>query len=175
MQRHHFADKGMYNQSYGFSSSHVQMWEQDNKEGRALKYWCFQIVVLGSTLDSKEIKPVNPKGNQHWMFFGRTGAEAPILWPPDANSWFTRKDPVLGKIEGRRRRGLQRMRQLDGITDLVDMNLGKLREMVKDREALHTAGHGVEKRQTWLSNWTTTTQTSNYKNKLWGSNEDLPW
>ena len=85
-QRHHFANKGPYSQSYGFSSSHVQMWEFDHKEGWAVKNWCFQIVVLEKTvenpLDCKEIKPVNPKGNQTWIFIGRTDAEAetPILW-----------------------------------------------------------------------------------------------
>ena len=77
--------------SFGFSSSHVRIWELDHKKGWALKYWCFQIVVLEkileSSLDSKEIKPVNPKGNQPWIFIGRTDAEAPILWPPDVKSW----------------------------------------------------------------------------------------
>ena len=79
-QRHHFADKGLSSQSYGFSSNHVQMWELDHKEGWVQKNWCFQTVVLEKTLesplDSKEIKPVNPKGNQPWIFIGRTDAEA---------------------------------------------------------------------------------------------------
>ena len=128
-QRHHFANKGPYSQSYGFSSSHVQMWELDHKEGWAPKNWCFQTVVLektlGSPLDSKEIKPVNPKGNQPWIFIGRTDAEAkaPILWPPDAKSWLIGKDPDVGKIEGKRRKGRQRMRWLDDITNLMDMSL----------------------------------------------------
>ena len=97
-QRHHFADKGLYGQSYGFSSSHVWMWELDNKEGWAPKNWCFQIVVLEKTpegpLDSKEIKPVKPKGNQAWIFIGRTDdakAEAPIIWP-DVKSQLIGKD-----------------------------------------------------------------------------------
>ena len=98
--RHHFADKSPYSQSYGFSSSHVWMWELDHKEGWALKIW-FQIVVLEKTLESpldfKEIKPVNPKENQSWIITGRTDAEAPILWPPDVNSWLTGKDPDSGK------------------------------------------------------------------------------
>ena len=94
----HFANKGLYSQSYGFSSSHVWMWELAHKGGWELKNWCFWTVVLEKTLesplDSKEIKPVNPKGSQPWIFIGRTGAEAgaPILWPPDAKSWLTGKD-----------------------------------------------------------------------------------
>ena len=87
-----------------------------------MKNWCFWTVVLKtleSPLDCKEIKPVHPKGNQSWVFIGRTDTEAetPILWPPDAKNWLTGKDPMLGKIEGRRRRGWQRMRWLEGITD----------------------------------------------------------
>ena len=100
--RHHFADKGLFNQSYGFSSSHVGLWELDHKEGWAPKNWCFQTVLLEKTLesplDSKEIKPVNPKGNQLQIFIERTDAkaEAPILWPPDGKSWLIRKDPDAG-------------------------------------------------------------------------------
>ena len=102
-QRHHFAIKGVYSHSYSFSSTQVQMWELDNKEGRALKNWCFQIVVLKKTLespmDNKEIKPVNSKGNQPWIFIGRTDteAEAPILWPLDAKSQLTGINPDSGK------------------------------------------------------------------------------
>ena len=102
-QRHHFADKGLYNQSYGFSISYGQMWGLLHKEGWVLKNWCFQIVVLEKTLESpldcKEIKPANPKGNQPWIFIGRTDAEAkaPILWPPDVKSWLIEKDPDARK------------------------------------------------------------------------------
>ena len=102
-QRHHFADTGPYSQSYGFSSSHIQMWEVGYKEGWVLKNWCFWIVVLEKTLESpwdhKEIKPVNPKGNQSWIFIGRTHTEeeTPILWPPDAKNWLIGKDPDAGK------------------------------------------------------------------------------
>ena len=100
-ESYHFANKGPYSQSYGFSSSHVWMWELDHKEGWVLKNWCILTVMLEKTLespvDSKEIKPVNPKGNQPWIFTGRTDAEAPILWPPDAKGQLIGKDPDAGK------------------------------------------------------------------------------
>ena len=101
---YHFANKGPYSQSYGFSSSHVQIWDLNPKESWAPKNWCFQAVVLEETLesplDSKEIELVNPKGNQPWIFTGKTGAEAPILWPPDRKSWLIGKDPDAGKDWG---------------------------------------------------------------------------
>ena len=102
-QRHHFADKGPSSQSYGFSSSHVWMWELDHKKGWAPNNCCFWVVVLEKTLESpldcKEIQPVHPEGNQPWIFIGRTDAEteAPIFWPPDVESWLIGKDPDAGK------------------------------------------------------------------------------
>ena len=116
--------------------------------------------MLGKTLEnplySKEIKPVNPKGNQHWIFIRRTDAEAeaPILWLPDAKSQLTGKILMMGKIEGRRRRQQQRIRRLDGTTVLMDMSLSKLQEIVKDREAWSAAVHGVAKSWTQLRDWT---------------------
>ena len=101
-QRHYFANKRLSSQSYGFSSSHVWMWELDYKESSALKNWCFWTVVLERTLESpldcKEIQPVHPKGNQSWLFIGRTDVEAetPIHWPPDVKNWLTGKDPDAG-------------------------------------------------------------------------------
>ena len=103
MQRHYFVNKGLSSQSYGFSSSHAWMWEVDHKEAWAPKYWCFWTVVLEkmleSPLESKEINPINPKGNQSWIFNGRTDAEAeaPILCPPDGKNWLIGKDPEAGK------------------------------------------------------------------------------
>jgi len=99
--RHCFANKGSSSQSYGFSSSHVWMWELDYKESWAPKNWCFWTVekTLESPFDCKEIKPVHPKGNQSWIFIGRTDAKAetPVLWPPDGKNWLNGKDPDVGK------------------------------------------------------------------------------
>ena len=166
-QRHHFANKSLY----GFSSSHVQIWELDHKEGRVPKNWCFWTVVLEKTLESpldyKEVKPVSPKGNQSWRVIGRTDAEAetPVFWPPDAKSPDAdslEKTQMLGKIEGKRRRGWEMMRWLNSIMDSVDMSLSKLREMVKDREVWCAAVYGVTKSQTWISYWTMTKALLNW-------------
>ena len=217
-------------QSYGFSSGHVWMWDVDDKESWVLKNWYFWTVVLEKTLESpldcKEIQPVHPKGDQSWVFIGRTNVEAetPILCYPQWNlyrceSWTIKKTRLwrtdafkvwcwrrllkfpwtlrrsnqsilkeigpkysleglmlklklqyfghlmwrteslektlmLGRIEGRRRRWWQRMRWLDGTTDLTDMSFSKLMVLVMDREVWHAAVHGVAKNWTWQSNWT---------------------
>ena len=161
-QRHYFASKCPSSQTYGFSSSHVWMWELDHKESWVPKNWCFWTVVLEKTLESpldcKEIKPVNPKGYQTWIFIGRTDAEAetPILWPPNVNNWLIGKDPDAGKDWRQEEKGWQRTRWLDGITDSMDMSLSMLLEMGRQGSLMCCSPWGHEELDTieWLKTTT---------------------
>ena len=164
-QRHYFADKAPYSLSCGFSSSHVQRWELDCKEGWAPNNWCFWIVMLDKTHESplycKEIKLFKPKRkstlNIRWKDWSWS-------WSSNTLATWCRVDSLektlrLGKIEGGWRRWQQRMRWLDSITASVDMILNKLQEIVKDKEVRRALVHGVAKSQTWLSGWATATST----------------
>ena len=166
-QRHHFANKGPYSQSYGFPSIHVWMWDLDHK-GWVPKNWCCWIMVLEKTLESlldcKELKPVNPYGNEPWIFIERTDAKALILSPPEDKSWLTGKRPwCWGRFEGKKRRGWQRMRWSGSITNVMDMNLSKFQGIVEDRGAWWAIFMGSQ-RWTWLRDTTTIQQPAGLGN-----------
>ena len=168
-QTHYFANKGLYSQSYGFSSRHVWMWELDRIEGWAPKNWCFWTVMLEkifeSPLDQTRVHTDQTKGNQSWIFIGRTDAEAeaPILWPPDVKTWLTGKDPHAGKDWRQEEMGTTED-EIVGWHHQLNGWVLALQEMVKNREAWHATVHGVAKSRTWLSDWTTTT-------KIWKKKE----
>ena len=156
--RHYFANKGP-SQSYGFSSSHVWMWELAYKESWVQKNWCFWSVVLEksleSPLDCKEIQPVNPKRNQSWIFIERTDAEAetPVLWPPDGKNWLIWKDPDAGKDWRQEEKGTTEDEMIGWHHWLNGHAFEYIPGLVMDREAWCAVVHGIAKSWTQLSNW----------------------
>ena len=171
-QRHQFANKHPSSQSYGFSSGHVWMWELDYKESRALKNWCFWNVVLEKTLerpeDCKEIQPVHAKGNQSWIFTGRTDAEAetPLLGSPDVKNWVIGKDPDAGKGWRQEETGMTDDEMVGCHLQFNGHDFDQALGVGEYREGWLAAVHGLSKSRTWLSNWTTTTITNS--KTLWG-------
>ena len=153
------------------------MWQLDHMEGWGPKNWCFQTVVLERTLesplDSKEIKPVNPKGNEPWIFIGRTVAEAPILWPPDAKSQLIGKDPDAGK-DWRQKEEVTEDEMVRQHHHSMDMHLSKVRKRMKDRGTWLAAVHGVPKKGTWLSNWVTNKISFRSTPPLWPAASQRP-
>ena len=155
--RHYLANKGLSSQSYGFSSSHVWMLELDHKADWVLKNWCFQIVVLEkileNLLDSKEIKPVNPKANQPWIFIGRTDAEAetPVLWPLDTKNWLLGEDPDAGQDWRQKEKGMMTEDEMVGWHHWLNGHeLNKLQGRV-DRKPGVLQSTGWQRSCTWLS------------------------
>ena len=153
-ERHCSTDKGPYSQSYGLPSGHVWLWELDCKEGRALKSWRLWTVLLEKTpespLDSKQIKPVNLKGDEYSLKGLLLKLKLHYFHHLMRKDDSLEKSLMLGKIEGRRRRGCQRLRWLECITDAMNMNSGKLWEMMRDRKPWRAVVHGVTKSQTQL-------------------------
>ena len=173
-QRHNFADKGVYSQSYGFSSNRVWMWELNHKESWALKNWCFWTVVLEMILerplDCKEIQPVNPKGNQFWIFIGRTEAEAPILWPPNVKNWPTGKDPDNGKDWRQKEKGTTED-EMAGWRHQHDVHESERAPGVGDRErSLACCSRRGHKELDTLRDWTELNENENTTHlNLWNA------
>ena len=159
-QRHYFANKGVSSQSYGLSIGHVWIWKLDYKENWVPKNWCLWTVVLEKTLESpldcKRIQPVHPKGNQSWIFIGRTDVEAetPILWPPDQKNWLLGKDPDAGKDWRWEEKGMTEDEIVGWHHGLYGHEFEYAPRVDDGREAWRAVVHGVAKSWTWLSDWT---------------------
>ena len=157
-QKHYFINKGPFSQGYGFSSSHVWMWELDYKKAErqgidAFELWSWRRLLRvpwTARRSNQSILKISPGCSSEGLMLK---LKLPILWPPDVKSWLIEKTLTLGKIEGRRKRGWKTRRWLAGITNSMDMGLGRLRQLVMAREAKRAAVHGVTKSRTWLSDW----------------------